>query len=70
MCIFHFYVHQMLAEGIFNMHDHNKANVSSEFMAAGVNMKVSSVPSTATIDACVFVNTNNLIHESNARTDL
>lgn len=40
--IFHFYVHQMLAEGIFNMHDHNKANVTPEFIAAGVNMKVYS----------------------------
>ena len=37
---FHLYVHQMLAEGVFNMHDHNEMNVTAEFKKAAVNMKV------------------------------
>ena len=37
---FHLYVHQMLAEGVFNMHDHNKMNVSADLKKATVNMKV------------------------------
>ena len=37
---FHLYVHQMLAEGVFNMHDHNKMNVSADLKKAAVNMEV------------------------------
>ena len=39
---FHLYVHQMLAEGVFNMHDHNEMNinVTADFKKAAVNMKV------------------------------
>jgi hypothetical protein len=37
---FHLYVHQMLAEGVFNMHDHNQMNVTADFKKAAVNMKV------------------------------
>ena len=37
---FHLYVHQMLAEGVFNMHDHNKMNVSADLKKAAVDMEV------------------------------
>ena len=47
---FHLYVHQMLAEGIFNMHDHNKMNVSAKFKSAGVNMKV--IENAAGFESC------------------
>ena len=30
----------MLVEGVFNMHDHNKMNVTADFKRAAVNMKV------------------------------
>jgi len=30
----------MLAEGVFNMHDHNEMNVTADFKKAAVNMKV------------------------------
>jgi len=65
---FHLYVHQMLAEGVFNMHDHNKMNVTADFKRAAVNMKVfdshhngllsiSFIPNNDITN--VFVNTHN-----------
>ena len=36
----HLYVHQMLAGGVFNMHDHNEMIVTADFKKAAVNMKV------------------------------
>lgn len=37
---FHVYVHQMLAEGCFNILDHNQKNASSELRTAGLQVKV------------------------------
>lgn len=59
---FHLYVHQMLAEGVFNMHDHNEMNVTADFKKAAVNMKVFRSHHIGLISICpskadVFVNT-------------
>ena len=37
---FHVYVHQMFAEGCFNILDHNQKNASSDIRKAGLQVKV------------------------------
>ena len=42
---FHVYVHQMLAEGCFNILDHTQKNASSDLKAAALQVKVRTAPS-------------------------
>ena len=44
---FHVYVHQMLAEGCFNILDHTQKNASSGLKAAALQVKVRTAPSPA-----------------------